>query len=60
MSAFREPRVSQAAGMVSVQARCSLEEALVLLQDRAVVTGETLSEIADATVEREISFGPAA
>jgi hypothetical protein len=52
------PLVSQASGMVSVQAECSIDEALVLMKDRAVVAGESLLEIAKATVDRRIRFGP--
>jgi len=50
-------RVAQASGMVSVQAECTLEEALVLMETRAVSTHATLEEIAAAIVRREISFG---
>lgn len=54
------PRVSQASGMVSVQAACSLAEALLLMKERAQVSGQTLTEIADATLQRTIRFGPPA
>jgi AmiR/NasT family two-component response regulator len=50
--------VAQAQGMVSVQADCSLEEALELMRDRATVTHQTLDEIADAVLDRSIRFGP--
>jgi hypothetical protein len=53
----QQPRVSQASGMVSVQAECTLVEALVLMKERAQVTGRTLTEIADATLDRSIRFG---
>ena len=53
------PQVSQASGMVSVQADCTVEEALALMKDRARVSGQTLAEVAAATVERRIRFGPA-
>ena len=53
-----DPRVSQASGMVSVQAKCTIAEALQLLRDRALVSGKSVNEIAEATVERHISFGP--
>jgi ANTAR domain len=52
------PQVSQASGMVSVQAQCSVDEALVMLKERAQVSGQTLAEVAAATVERRIRFGP--
>jgi hypothetical protein len=54
------PRVSQASGMVSVQAGCTLAEALALMKERAHADGLTLTEIADATLERTIEFGPPA
>jgi hypothetical protein len=43
--------------MVSVQAECTLDEALVMLKERAQVSGQTLAEVAAATVERRIRFG---
>jgi AmiR/NasT family two-component response regulator len=52
------PSVSQASGMVSVQAECTVEEALALMKERAQVSGSTLLEIAEATVDRRIRFGP--
>ena len=52
------PIVSQASGMVSVQAECTLDEALVLMKERALVAGESLLDIAEATVDRRIRFGP--
>lgn len=56
MATSYDPRVSQASGMVSVQAKCTIAEALQMLEDRAVVAGQSLSEIAEATVERRITF----
>jgi len=44
--------------MVSVQAECTLDEALVLMKERALVAGESLLDIAEATVDRRIRFGP--
>jgi hypothetical protein len=52
------PLVSQASGMVSVQADCSLDDALALMKERAQVCGESLLEIAAATVDRRIRFEP--
>jgi hypothetical protein len=52
------PLVSQASGMVSVQADCSLDDALALMKERAQVSGESLLEIAAATVDRRIRFEP--
>jgi hypothetical protein len=56
-SGLNEPQVHQAAGMVSVQAECTLAEALVLLQNRALVSGRSLHDIASDTVERRVRFG---
>ena len=56
--AMDDPEVSQAAGMVSVQADCTLEEALGLLQDRALVSGRSIYDVANDTVERRVRFGP--
>ena len=50
-------RVRQASGMVSVQATCSFEEAIVLMKDRAATEGQTLDEIASAVIDRLIRFG---
>jgi hypothetical protein len=60
MSASEEtdPRVSQASGMVSVQAECSVADALELMRARARATDETLLEIANAVVERRTRFAP--
>ena len=49
-------RVSQASGMVSVQAECSVEEALHLLKERAADSGQPLEDLADDVVERRIRF----
>ena len=53
-----DPRVSQASGMVSVQANCAVDEALKLMKERAQATGTSLLEVACATVEHRIRFGP--
>ena len=50
-------RVSQASGMVSVQADCTLGAALVLMKERAQVQHQSLTEVAAAVVERRIRFG---
>lgn len=52
------PRVSQASGMVSVQATCSVAEALALMKERAQVSRLSLLEIADDTIGHRIRFGP--
>jgi hypothetical protein len=43
--------------MVSVQAGCSLPDALALMRDRATVSRQTLDEIAIAVVDRTMRFG---
>jgi AmiR/NasT family two-component response regulator len=49
--------LAQAQGMVSLQAECSLTEALALMRDRATVSQQTLDAIAAAVVDRVIRFG---
>lgn len=49
-------RVAQAAGMVSVQAGCTPEEALAMMTTRATETGHTVEEIATAVVKRLLRF----
>jgi hypothetical protein len=49
--------VNQAAGMVSVQADCMIQDALVLMSTRADESGITLDEIAAAVVDRAVRFG---
>jgi hypothetical protein len=46
--------------MVSVQADCSIAEAFVLLQNRALVSGQQLHTVANDTVLRRVRFGPSA
>ncbi len=48
--------VHQATGMVSVQAGCTVDEALTRLQERARSTGQTVDEVAAAVVERRTRF----
>ncbi len=50
-------KVTQASGMVSVQAGCSVDEALALMRDRATVRGQTLDQIAEGVLDRRIRFG---
>ena len=50
-------RVGQASGMVSVQADCPLDEALVIMMDRASVQHQTLTQIAEGVIQRRIRFG---
>jgi hypothetical protein len=56
--ALRSDSVIQAAGMVSVQAHCTPEDAVRLMEERAQVSGQSREEIAVAVVERRIRFGP--
>jgi AmiR/NasT family two-component response regulator len=49
-------RVHQASGMVSVQAACTIDEALTKLHARARSTGQTVEEVAVAVVERRTRF----
>jgi AmiR/NasT family two-component response regulator len=50
--------VAHASGMISEQAECSLEDALVRMQERAQSTGRTVEEIAKAVVEGRLQFTP--
>jgi hypothetical protein len=54
----RSKFVIQAAGMVSVQAGCTLDEAVELMNDRAIVDGISREEVAGAVIRREMRFGP--
>ena len=49
-------RVAQASGMVSVQAHCTPDEAVVLMIERAAETRQTVREVAIAIVERKMRF----
>jgi len=52
-------RVAQASGMLSVQASCTIKEAIALMQARAdLYRSETLESIALAVIDRHISFDP--
>jgi AmiR/NasT family two-component response regulator len=52
----RMAKVAQAQGRVSVQADCTVDEALVLMRERAVETNHTVDEIADDVVRHRIWF----
>lgn len=54
----RSKSVMQAAGMVSVQAECTLDEAVELMANRGVLHGLSREEIAEAVIARSIRFGP--
>jgi len=49
-------RVSRAAGMISVQANCGVEEALILMHTRAAATRVTVDEIAEAVIDGAVRF----
>jgi len=49
--------VYQASGMVSARADCTCAEAVGMMKERAHVEHQTLAEIADAVVERNLRFG---
>jgi hypothetical protein len=53
----RNAKLAQAQGRVSVQADCTADQALVLMQDRAAETEHRLIDIADAVVKHQIWFG---
>jgi hypothetical protein len=44
--------------MVSVQADCTLTHAVALMKDRAQIGQYTLTQVADAVLDRTIRFGP--
>ena len=48
--------VQQAAGMVSVQTNCLIEQALVLMEARAELDEVTLDEVAAAVIYGSIRF----
>jgi hypothetical protein len=50
-------QIHQAAGIVSIQADCELEQSYVLMSDRATVAQVSLDDIALAVIDRSIRFG---
>lgn len=52
----RSAKVIQAAGMVSVQASCTVEEAIVLMEQRAHESHQTRAQVAEAVVARRVRF----
>jgi hypothetical protein len=50
------PFVAQAAGMISVQADCTPDHALVLMTARAKKCGSDVEEMAKAVVARRVRF----
>jgi hypothetical protein len=51
-----ERTLAQATGMVSVQADCSIAEALMLIEKRAQSTAWTVGRVARAVVDRQMRF----
>jgi AmiR/NasT family two-component response regulator len=47
-------RVYQASGMVSVQADCSIDDALALMREHATSSHRSLDDVAQQIVERRI------
>jgi len=52
----RTARISQAQGIVSVQANCTVNEALLLILTRMKTTGLSLDQMAAAVVRHDIRF----
>jgi hypothetical protein len=52
----RVTKLAEAQGRVSVQANCTTDQALVLMQERAAQTVHTLEEIVDAVASHRIWF----
>jgi hypothetical protein len=52
----RSDRVLQAQGMVSVQAACSVDDALAWMAERAAESGMSLDALASAIIEHRIRF----
>ena len=49
-------RVLQAQGMVSVQARCGMAQAIILMTDKAEATNTTIDELAEQVLDRSVRF----
>jgi hypothetical protein len=49
-------RVAQASGMVSVQAACSVDEALAMIEERAHTIDLTAEQVAESVVDRQFRF----
>ena len=52
----QSPEVYQAQGMVSVQARCSIQRALALMIHTAVAADVTLEQVSEVVLARVVSF----
>ena len=48
--------MAQASGMVSVQAECSVDEAFVMIEERAQTIDLTTEEVAESVVDRQFRF----
>jgi hypothetical protein len=51
-----DPKVNQAAGMVSVQAGCLIEDAFVLMFARADTLDMSIADLAAGVLDRSITF----
>jgi hypothetical protein len=51
-----ELRLAEASGRVSVQVDCTVDEALRLMRERAVLTCHTVDEVAEAVCRHDIWF----
>ena len=49
-------RVLQAQGIVSVQARCGMAQAIILMTDKAEATATTIDELAEQVLNRSMRF----
>jgi AmiR/NasT family two-component response regulator len=49
-------KLAQAQGIVTIQADCSLDDALRKMLDRAQINEQSVSQIADAVVAHQIWF----
>ena len=49
-------RLAEASGRVAVQADCTVNEALRLMRERAVLTCHTVDEVAEAVCRHDIWF----
>jgi AmiR/NasT family two-component response regulator len=50
-------RVKEAVGIVRAQADCTMEEAFVLMHERAQISGVTMEDIVVAVLDHSIQFG---
>jgi len=54
----RVSQLAQAQGMVSVQAACTLDEALAMMGDRATVHSCSVDDVVREVLDGAIRFGP--